>query len=241
MRGFIKISTKRSRTKVCGLPLPAADIRVIREWKLVFYLESGNTLPEDKNAFPWTKEAHHIDRKGMKTKKETKDEIRLFKVPFCGGSSLLSTSLNWEIRGLESALSRCLWRYFLRGLQPKTLLEWGLTISWAGDLETIKQRKRALPVGESSLSLSPPPLLPPITSLFPVCYEVSNSAPPYGFLISNIAVVVRISTSWKPWNLRNHEPKQILLAWGAWEKKCPTNTFLLCLEDKVKKTEQQEK
>lgn len=72
MRGFIKISTKRSRTKVCGLPLPAADIRVIREWKLVFYLESGNTLPEDKNAFPWTKEAHHIDRKGMKTKKRDK-------------------------------------------------------------------------------------------------------------------------------------------------------------------------
>lgn len=129
---------------------------------------------------------------------------------------LISTSLNWEIPRLESALSRCLWRCFLRGLEPKTLLEWGLTIPRAGDLEPIKPGKRELPAGESPLSLTPSPLLPPPkTSLLPVHHEVSNSAPPYGLMTSNIAVVVSISTTWKSWSLRNREPKQILLAEGV--------------------------
>lgn len=174
-------------------------------------------------------------------KKETKDEIRLFKVTFCGGSSWSSTSLNWEIPRLESTLSRCLWRCFLRmrtkdpaWVRPHHLMGWG-----PGDNKAEKERTSCQWILPFTFSSSP---LPPITSLFPVCYEVGNSAPPYGFLTSNMAVVVSISTAWKPWSLRNHEPKQIFLAWGARQKKkSPTNTFFLRLEDKVRKTEQQEK
>lgn len=91
-------------------------------------------------------------------KKETKDEISLFKVTFCGGSSWSSTSLNWEIPRLESALSRCQWRCFLRRLEPNTLLRPHHSTGWGpGTNKTRKERTSCWWILPFTLSSSPSP------------------------------------------------------------------------------------